>query len=161
MAYTDYLLDELLPRSEELEEELLRLLLPEVDFEEELRLDCPPETELLRVLLRVVLRVEVELLLLGEVVVRLVEELLLRLLLPEFVLVLTGVAVLDLRFSLRLLDELSRLDEEEELLLGRVVVVERVLVLVLGRLLVLVLGRVVVLVRVLVVVLGRLLVLVL
>ena len=146
MAYTDYLLDELLSRSEELEEELLRLLLPEVDFEEELRLDCPPETELLRVLLRVVLRVEVELLLLGEVVVRLVEELLLRLLLPEFVLVLTGVAVLDLRLSLRLLDELSRLDEEEELLLGRVVVVERVLVLVLGRLLVLVLGRLLVLV---------------
>ena len=85
------------------------------------------------------LRVELELLLLGEVVVRLVEELLLRLLLLEFVLVLTGVAVLDLLLSLRLLDELSRPDDDEELLLGRVVVVVRELVRVLGRLLVLVL----------------------
>lgn len=107
------------------------------------------------------LRVELELLLLGEVVVRLVEELLLRLLLPEFVLVLTGVAVLDLLLSLRLLDELSRPDDDEELLLGRVVVVERVVVLVLGRLLVLVPVLVRVLVRELVLVLGRLLVLVL
>lgn len=107
------------------------------------------------------LRVELELLLLGEVVVRLVEELLLRLLLLEFVLVLTGVAVLDLLLSLRLLDELSRPDDDEELLLGRVVVVERVVVLVLGRLLVLVPVLVRVLVRELVRVLGRLLVLVL
>ena len=119
-----YLLDELLPRSEEFEEELLRLLLPEEELEaEEPRLDCPLDTELLRVLLRVVLRLEFELLLLGDVVVRLVEELLLRLLLPEFVLLFTGVLLPELLFSLRLLDEFSRLDDDEEVLLGRVVVV--------------------------------------
>lgn len=98
------------------------------------------DTELLRVLLRVVLRLEFELLLLGDVVVRLVEELLLRLLLPEFVLLFTGVLLPELLFSLRLLDEFSRLDDDEEVLLGRVVVV---------------LGRVVVLERVLAPVLGR------
>ena len=100
------------------------------------------DTELLRVLLRVVLRLEFELLLLGDVVVRLVEELLLRLLLPEFVLLFTGVLLPELLFSLRLLDEFSRLDDDEEVLLGRVVVVP-------------VLGRVVVLGRVLAPVLGR------
>jgi hypothetical protein len=66
---------------------------------------------------------EFELLLLGDVVVRLVEELLLRLLLPEFVLLFTGVLLPELLFSLRLLDEFSRLDDDEEVLLGRVVVV--------------------------------------
>lgn len=96
------------------------------------------DTELLRVLLRVVLRLEFELLLLGDVVVRLVEELLLRLLLPEFVLLFTGVLLPELLFSLRLLDEFSRLDDDEEVLLGRVVVVP-----VLGRVLAPVLGRVV------------------
>lgn len=100
------------------------------------------DTELLRVLLRVVLRLEFELLLLGDVVVRLVEELLLRLLLPEFALLFTGVLLPELLFSLRLLDEFSRLDDDEEVLLGRVVVVP-------------VLGRVVVLGRVLAPVLGR------
>jgi len=85
---------------------------------------------------------EFELLLLGDVVVRLVEELLLRLLLPEFVLLFTGVLLPELLFSLRLLDEFSRLDDDEEVLLGRVVVVP-------------VLGRVVVLGRVLAPVLGR------
>ena len=100
------------------------------------------DTELLRVLLRVVLRLEFELLLLGDVVVRLVEELLLRLLLPEFVLLFTGVLLPELLFSLRLLDEFSRLDDDEEVLLGRVVVVlGRVVVL--GQVLAPVLGRVV------------------
>lgn len=103
------------------------------------------DTELLRVLLRVVLRLEFELLLLGDVVVRLVEELLLRLLLPEFVLLFTGVLLPELLFSLRLLDEFSRLDDDEEVLLGRVVVVP-----VLGRV-VPVLGRVDTLGRVVVV----------
>lgn len=100
------------------------------------------DTELLRVLLRVVLRLEFELLLLGDVVVRLVEELLLRLLLPEFVLLFTGVLLPELLFSLRLLDEFSRLDDDEEVLLGRVVVVLGRVVPVLGR--VDTLGRVVV-----------------
>ena len=109
------------------------------------------DTELLRVLLRVVLRLEFELLLLGDVVVRLVEELLLRLLLPEFVLLFTGVLLPELLFSLRLLDEFSRLDDDEEVLLGRVVVVlGRVLAPVLGRV-VPVLGRVDTLGRVVVV----------
>ena len=121
-------------------------LLPEEELEaEEPRLDCPLDTELLRVLLRVVLRLEFELLLLGDVVVRLVEELLLRLLLPEFVLLFTGVLLPELLFSLRLLDEFSRLDDDEEVLLGRVVVVP-----VLGRV-VPVLGRVDTLGRVVVV----------
>lgn len=154
-----YLL-ELLPRSEELEEELLLL---EDDLEEELRPDCPLETELLRLLL-------------GEVVSRLVEELLLRLLFPEFVLLW-----LVLLFTLLLLPEvlLSLLlrFEDEELLLGRVVgrevelgfvsefpgrvdvpgVVLGRVVPVLGRVVVPVLGRVVVPVlgRVVVPVLGR------
>ena len=109
------------------------------------------DTELLRVLLRVVLRLEFELLLLGDVVVRLVEELLLRLLLPEFVLLFTGVLLPELLLSLRLLDEFSRLDDDEEVLLGRVVVVlGRVLAPVLGRV-VPVLGRVDTLGRVVVV----------
>lgn len=108
------------------------------------------ETELLRVLLRVVLRLEFELLLLGDVVVRLVEELLLRLLLPEFVLLFTGVLLPELLFSLRLLDEFFRFDDDEEALLGRVVVLGRLLVPVLGRV-VPVLGRVDTLGRVVVV----------
>lgn len=108
------------------------------------------ETELLRVLLRVVLRLELELLLLGDVVVRLVEELLLRLLLPEFVSLFTGVLLPELLFSLRLLDEFFRFDDDEEALLGRVVVLGRLLVPVLGRV-VPVLGRVDTLGRVVVV----------
>ena len=92
-----YLL-ELLPRSEELEEEL--------------RPDCPLETELRRLLL-------------GEVVSRLAEELLLRLLFPEFVLLwlvllFTLLLLPEVLLSLLLPDVLSRF-EDEELLLGRVV----------------------------------------
>lgn len=159
-----YLL-ELLPRSEELEEELLLL---EDDLEEELRPDCPLETELLRLLL-------------GEVVSRLVEELLLRLLFPEFVLLwlvllFTLLLLPEVLLSLLLPDVLSRF-EDEELLLGRVVgrevelgfvsefpgrvdvpgVVLGRVVPVLGRVVVPVLGRVVVPVlgRVVVPVLGR------
>lgn len=159
-----YLL-ELLPRSEELEEELLLL---EDDLEEELRPDCPLETELLRLLL-------------GEVVSRLVEELLLRLLFPEFVLLwlvllFTLLLLPEVLLSLLLPDVLSRF-EDEELLLGRVVgrevelgfvsefpgrvdvpgVVLGRVVPVLGRGVVPVLGRVVVPVlgRVVVPVLGR------
>lgn len=145
-----YLL-ELLPRSEELEEELL-LLEDELE-EEELRPDCPLETELLRRLL-------------GEVVSRLAEELLLRLLFPEFVLLwlvllFTLLLLPEVLLSLLLPDVLSRF-EDEELLLGRVVGREvelpgRVVVPVLGRVVVPVLGRVVVPVlgRVVVPVLGR------
>ena len=168
-----YLL-ELLPRSEELEEELL-LLEDELE-EEELRPDCPLETELRRLLL-------------GEVVSRLAEELLLRLLFPEFVLLwlvllFTLLLLPEVLLSLLLPDVVSRF-EDEELLLGRVVgrevelgfvsefpgrvdvpgvvlgrVVElpgRVVVPVLGRVVVPVLGRVVVPVlgRVVVPVLGR------
>ena len=104
-----YLL-ELLPRSEELEEELL-LLEDELE-EEELRPDCPLETELRRLLL-------------GEVVSRLAEELLLRLLFPEFVLLwlvllFTLLLLPEVLLSLLLPDVLSRF-EDEELLLGRVV----------------------------------------